>query len=74
MNIVMDMSSYEFEADESATAGYGVELMCAGWNPALALAHQQLPPVTHGQQVKIPSDLALLDAELFLQKMYIYQR
>jgi hypothetical protein len=74
MNIIMNMGNYEFEADESVTSEYGVEVMCAGWNPALALAQQQQLPVAHGQQVKMPADLAVADTELFLQKMYSYQR
>lgn len=72
MGIVMNMSSYEVERDELMESEYGAEVMCTGWNPAVALACQQ--PVAAGQRMKMPPGLATVDVELFLQKIYAYQR
>ncbi len=62
----MDMSSYETGRDE--TSGYNDEVLCAGWIPALAL-HQ--PREKHPA---MPADLAAVDVEAFLRKMYACQR
>lgn len=72
MGVVMNMSSYEIECD-SIEEKYSEEVMYAGWNPAVALVCQQqiTPP---NRQVIMPPDLATLDAESFLQKMYAFQR
>ena len=68
MSIVMNMSSYEIESD-SAECGYSEEAMCAGWDTAVTLVcHQQLAPAR--KQMTMPADLATVDMELFLQKMY----
>ena len=72
MGIVMNMSSYEIECD-SMENEYGEEAMYAGWNPAVAwVCQQQLAPC--GNQATMPTDLAMVDAELFLKKMYACQR
>ena len=72
MGIVMNMSSYEIERD-SMENEYGEEVMYAGWNPIAALAcQQQLAP--GNKQTAMPTDLAIVDAELFLEKMYACQR
>lgn len=63
--VSMDMSSYEIERGE--TPGYGDEVLCAGWVPALAL-HQ--PREEHPS---MPADLAAVDVEAFLRKMYACQ-
>lgn len=74
MGVVMNMSSYEIERDDAMEAGYGEEALCSGWNPAVALACQQHAlPVTN-RQMMMPSSLATVDAEAFLQKMYACQR
>jgi hypothetical protein len=62
----MDMSSYEIEREEPPP--YGDEVLCAGWVPALAL-HQP-----HAEKTALPADLAAMDVEAFLQKMYACQR
>ncbi|WP_435626885.1 hypothetical protein [Candidatus Ferrigenium straubiae] len=64
--VSMDMSSYEIERDDAS--GYGEEVLCAGWVPALAL-HQ--PREEHQS---MPADLAAIDVEAFLRKMYTCQR
>ena len=73
MGVVMDMSSYEFERD-SMTEEYGEEVMCVGWNPAVSLVCQQRLITPANRQVAIPANLATVDAELFLQRMYALQR
>ena len=73
MGVVMNMSSYEIERD-SMEAEYGEEVMCAGWNPAVALICQQQMVVPTDKQMAMPADLATVNAELFLQRMYTCQR
>lgn len=69
MAIVMNMSSYEIERDVSIEAEYGDEIACAGWNPAVALACQQ--SVRTEKRPTMPAELAKVDVEQFLQKMYV---
>jgi len=73
MKIVsMRMSDYKVEADDPATVEYGDEVLCAGWNPCLAL--QPCAYTEPKRQTSITIDLAGVDAEMFLKKMYAYQR
>ena len=74
MGIVMDMSSYEVERDEALEAEYGAEVLYAGWNPALNLSCQQYDFAHTDGHAEMPASLAAADAELFLQKMYAFQR
>lgn len=82
MKTTMDMSSYEIEQDALETE-YGEEIMSAGWNPAVDLVCEQLLLVPTDEQVAMVADLAMLDtpadvsmavSEIFLRKMYSYQR
>ena len=73
MGVVMNMSSYEIERD-AMEAEYGEEAMFAGWNPAVALVCQQQMVVPAIRHVSMPAELAALEAESFLQKMYTWQR
>ena len=73
MGIVMNMGSYKIERD-SMEEEYGEEVMCAGWNPAVALVCQQQIIISTNRQLAVPTDIATVDAELFLQKMYTFQR
>jgi hypothetical protein len=73
MGIVMNMSSYEIEQDPMG-AEYGEEVMCSGWNPAVALMCQQVGGESASRLATMPASLATVDAEAFLQKMYAYQR
>lgn len=73
MGIVMNMSSYEIEQDQRETE-YGEEVMCSGWNPAVALMCQQAGVESASRPATMPASLAAVDAETFLQKMYAYQR
>ena len=73
MGLVMNMSNYEIEHSSMETE-YGEEVMCAGWNPAIVLAAQLQPDVPASRPAPMPADLATVDANAFLQKMYEYQR
>jgi hypothetical protein len=73
MNFTMTMNSYEVEHD-SMEAEYGAEIMCAGWNPAVDLLCQQQLLISTEQQNDMPTGLTAVIAELFLKKMYSYQR
>jgi hypothetical protein len=68
----MDMSSYEVEKDDSKAKEYDDEVLCAGWVPALAL-QLSLPPHLEDKS-SIPDDLAIVDADIFMRKMYCNQR
>lgn len=64
----MDMSSYEIERGEPMAPGYGDEVLCAGWIPSLA-CHQ-----SHTERAALPVDLARVDVDAFMRKMYAHQR
>ncbi len=64
--VSMDMSSYEIERGEASA--YGEEVLCAGWIPSLA-CHQP-----HAEESALPADLARVDVDSFLRKMYACQR
>lgn len=66
--LAMNMSGYEVERDDVAESRYGDEVLCAGWVPELAL-HQ--PRAEHAA---MPAELATVDIEAFLRKMYACQR
>ena len=64
--MTMNMSQGRVERDEPSTAEYGDEIMCSGWIPVVALA-QLMPEDKHKS---FPAELADVDLELFLNKMY----
>ena len=66
--ISMEMSGYEIERGEVMASGYGDEVLCAGWIPSLA-CHQP-----HTEEVTLPANLARVDVDAFLRKMYACQR
>jgi hypothetical protein len=63
---IVTMNSNEVEYGNSMS--YSDEVLCAGWNPALALQ-----PYTEKRN-SMPLDMVLLDADVFLAKMYAHQR
>lgn len=65
--ISMDMSSYEIEHGEAVASGYGDEILCTGWIHGLA-CHQP-----HTEETALPADLASVDVDAFLHKMYSHQ-
>ena len=73
MTIVMNMSDFEIEG-EGLDSEYGEEIMNTGWNPDIELVREQLQYVPASEQMTIPDDLATVAAEVFLRKMYSYQR
>lgn len=73
MGIVMNMSSYEIQRGLMETE-YGDEVMCAGWIPAVALMCQLQPFVSTNKLATVPTDLATVNADLFMQRMYAHQR
>lgn len=72
MGIVMNMNNYKIEHDDAMEAEYGEEILCVGWNPAVALTYRQ--STLSSSESSISSVLAGTDVDLLLQKMYLYQR
>jgi hypothetical protein len=73
MSITMSLSSYEIEHD-SMGPEYGDDILYAGWNPEVDLVCQQLQLVPTTEQRAMPTGLTAVIVELFLAKMYAYQR
>jgi len=73
MGIDMNMSSYEIERSLTEPE-YGDEVMCAGWIPDVALMCQLQPFESTNTLTTIPFHLATVNADLFMQRMYAYQR
>jgi hypothetical protein len=72
MSITINMSSYEIEQD-SKEAEYSDDILFAGWNPEVDLLNQeQLTPAL--EQQSMPVAVTTEVVELFLRKMYSYQR
>jgi hypothetical protein len=72
MSITINMSSYEIEQD-SKEAEYSDDILYAGWNPEVDLLNQeQLTPAL--EQQSMPVAVTTEVVELFLRKMYSYQR
>lgn len=74
MMVTMDMCS------ASVDDGYSPEVMCAGWNPEIALMQDRaaalaMQLICHQSQRAggMLPDLATLDAEAFLERMYAMQ-
>ena len=70
--VTMNMSDYEIEQDGSKIEEYGDEVLCAGWNPSLAL--QQHTDTERSHTSAMPRELAAIDINIFLKKMYACQR
>lgn len=72
MRVMKDISSGEIEQiDEN---GYEEEALSSGWNPAVAdLIHRELDhyEITQAEN-PIPSDLADVNVNDFIEKMYNY--
>lgn len=73
MSIVMNMSGYEVERETVVAEEYGDEVMCAGWNPQLALVGER-PVAAMDKHAGFPDALACVNVDAFLQKMYKFQR
>lgn len=75
MLVTMDMCSVKVDSD------YTSEVMCAGWNPEIAMlqgrAAELAAQLIHYQTQhagSMPADVAAMDAEAFLERMYSSQR
>lgn len=66
--VTMNMSGYEVEREEAAEPRYGEEVLSAGWVPTLAV-HQ-----ARTERAAMPAELATVDVDEFLRKMYACQR
>lgn len=62
----MNMSQGNIERDEPLNTEYDDEIMCSGWNPALAM----IQLVAEDKHSAFPSELATVDVEVLLKKMY----
>lgn len=71
MKVTMDMGSYEIETIE---AEYGDEILLAGWNPEVDIACRQLQLAQTTEQSAMPTSLTTEVVEMFLRKMYSFQR
>ncbi|MEO8332899.1 MAG: hypothetical protein ABI479_10745 [Gallionella sp.] len=82
MKTTMDMSSYEIEQDAIEIEQYDEEILSAGWNPAVELVCEMLQVPTEEHLVmaaELPEldsseDVSTAVSEIFLRKMYSYQR
>lgn len=73
MSIVMNMSGYEIEREAVVAEEYDDEVMCAGWNPQLALLGERSVS-RMDKHAGFPDALACVNVDAFLQKMYKFQR
>jgi hypothetical protein len=73
MNFTMNMSNYEIE-QETIETEYDDEVLDAGWNPEVDSVCQQLQLLPTTEQQDMPDALKAEAMELFLRKMYSYQR
>jgi hypothetical protein len=67
--IAMDVNGCGIEHEASTDEEYGVEVMCAGWNPQLTLASES-PVAQTNRHINLLADLAGVDVDAFLKKMY----
>jgi hypothetical protein len=70
--IVMNIDGCNIEHETPVGEEYGEEVLCAGWNPQLALAAES-PVAQINRHVNLPADLANMDVDTFLKTMYEYQ-
>jgi hypothetical protein len=73
MKVTMNMSNYEIEY-EAIEEEYNDEILSAGWNPEVESMNLQLQLVPTSDPLAMPEGLATEVVELFLRKMYSYQR
>lgn len=67
--IVMDMNGSDIEHAAPMVEEYGDEVMCAGWNPQLTQV-SEAPVAQVNQHVNLHADVASIDVDAFLKKMY----
>ena len=64
--MMMSMSQSNIEQDDSVAPEYDDEIMSSGWNPVIGLS-QLLPEAKYRS---FPAELANVDLDAFLKKMY----
>lgn len=64
--MIMNMGQGNIECDKPVTVEYDDEIMNSGWNPVVGLV-QHVPENKHRP---FPAELASVDLEIFLKKMY----
>lgn len=76
MRIEWDMGTGKMDMDNSSETTYDDEVMCAGWNPDLvAVRLQEVAASGQHQEVgPMPADMAAMDVDAFLKKVYRFQR
>jgi hypothetical protein len=67
--IVMNIHECDIEHEAPMDEEYGDEVLCAGWNPQLTQA-AATPEAGLNRHVKLPADLAYVDIDTFLKRMY----
>jgi hypothetical protein len=70
--IVMNMDGCDIEHAAPVDETYSDEVLCAEWNPQLALVSAS-PVEQRNSLIDLPADLANGDVDTFLKKMYEYQ-
>jgi hypothetical protein len=76
MRIELDMGTGQMEMESSSETTYDDEVMCAGWNPDLVAVRLQEVAASgqHEEVSPLPADLAAVDVDAFLKKVYRFQR
>jgi len=74
MAIALNMNNYKIENDDLLEVRYGDEVLFSGWNPVIEQVSQQCINSEIDKSPSMPLSLALVDSEVFMQKMYAYQR
>lgn len=69
-SLIINMELGTVEQDGAGVADYSDEVLYAGWIPLTAL----LQPVSEVSRNAMPTELATVDAELFLQNMELWKR
>jgi hypothetical protein len=67
--MVGNVNGCDIEHEAIVDEGYSEEVMCAGWNPQLALANEK-PVAQINKQANLPADPANVEADTFLKRMY----
>ena len=67
--VVKNINRSDVEHAAPREQEYGEEVMCAGWNPQLVLAHES-PVARINRHIDLPADLANVDVDTFLKRMY----
>lgn len=66
---VMEMNECKTNQEVPAVEEYGDEVLCAGWNPQLAQTGAS-PVAPFNKHVNLLADMAGVDVDAFLKKMY----